>query len=603
MSPETRVVLPASLATEQQDACAPRVTAPLLDCKSVRLASECPTRLWYHQKEYPRNDTDDAFAEYLATERETLVALVRGEFAFGVPILAADPVDAAAMTALVLESDRLVAFDATFIADGLLARFDVARRVGDELHVYSVKASAGSSQEHAAGRLFRTMYGGVRTAWKPALAELAFGMEVLARANPGLEVVPHLVLPDKDSRAMVDGLPAQVARGVSAVALKAPVQRFEVAAECTLLRQSVKGGIAAAKAVDPQIRPVSPIGYHCRACPFRIAGSTGGSGWEQCWGELAKPDPHLFDLYQLWQIKNADGTPYADTLIAAEMTSLFDVPTGALVGEHAERQRLQIEVTRTGREWVDPELPERLAGLTGPWHFVDFETATPSVPHHEGVAPYEVVAFQFSCHTAVKGETAIEHREWLNDGGEYPNAQFVRALRGAIGETGTVFVWTEHERTTLREIAWQLEARGGEEDLVEWIGRLCTSGRIVDLNALCLRHYYHPANRGRSSLKKVLPPIWSERADLREHSWLAGMGDGTIRDPYECLPTELVAGRSRAVREGCGAMLAYRDRLFGSGAVDPEDRHALRNLLLRYCRLDTLAMVLVFLHWATPTKA
>jgi hypothetical protein len=49
------------------------------------------------------------------------------------------------------------------------------------------------------------------------------------------------------------------------------------------------------------------------------------------------------------------------------------------------------------------------------------------------------------------------------------------------------------------------------------------------------------------------------------------------------------------IREGGAAATAYARLQFSD--VDPQRREAVRNALLRYCELDTLAMVMVVEAW------
>ncbi|MBT7094066.1 MAG: hypothetical protein HN936_12525, partial [Bacteroidetes bacterium] len=49
------------------------------------------------------------------------------------------------------------------------------------------------------------------------------------------------------------------------------------------------------------------------------------------------------------------------------------------------------------------------------------------------------------------------------------------------------------------------------------------------------------------------------------------------------------------IQEGGAAMMAYAKMQF-TDMTDAE-REALRNALLQYCELDTLAMVMIYEHW------
>ena len=67
--------------------------------------------------------------------------------------------------------------------------------------------------------------------------------------------------------------------------------------------------------------------------------------------------------------------------------------------------------------------------------------------------------------------------------------------------------------------------------------------------------------------------------------------------PYEGLPTITIDGRVLDVADGIGAMQAYTAMLYGAERNDPAICAAWRELLLRYCKLDTMAMVLIWDYW------
>ena len=52
-----------------------------------------------------------------------------------------------------------------------------------------------------------------------------------------------------------------------------------------------------------------------------------------------------------------------------------------------------------------------------------------------------------------------------------------------------------------------------------------------------------------------------------------------------------------AVTDGVGAMRAYQDMLYGEHKNDLSMRDKMRDSLLRYCGLDTAAMVIIWKHW------
>jgi hypothetical protein len=343
------------------------------------------------------------------------------------------------------------------------------------------------------------------------------------------------------------------------------------------------------------------IGYDCRNCEYRVEDGAGKSGFAECWGSLASVKPHVFDLYQLRLAKGVTGEPIVNELVNQGKASLFDIPTSACDSAYGPRQIIQLTHTRSGKEWITPALHGELAGLQGPLHFIDFETSTVALPYHQGMRPFELVAFQWSCHTLTAPGKQPTHQEWINCEQAYPNVEFARSLREAVGDKGVLMTWSNHERTTLRTIADKIEVYfPAEAQLAGWLRRATEGGRIVDMCALAKDGYFHPEMKGSLSIKYVLPAIWRNSAELREVPWFrkyAATKDGAVLNPYATLPPLPIGEKDELVNEGTGAMRAYQAMLYGEEGSDAKTKENWKRLLLQYCELDTMAMVIIFEHW------
>ncbi|MBK7344285.1 MAG: DUF2779 domain-containing protein [Saprospiraceae bacterium] len=215
-------------------------------------------------------------------------------------------------------------------------------------------------------------------------------------------------------------------------------------------------------------------------------------------------------------------------------------------------QYIQIDNTHDNTEWISADLPDILEQLKYPLHFIDFETYTGAVPFHAGMCPFELIAFQWSCHTIHnKGEAPV-HSEWIHTGeffpdpDTFPNFEFARSLMRQIGDTGTPLMWASHENTVLKTILTQMPEFGFHDpELEDWLTRMThapgRTGRWVDMNKLTLQNYFHPYMKGRTSIKKVLPAIWSHFPYLHDVPHFKGYApdkliEGII-DPYDQLTT------------------------------------------------------------------
>ena len=194
-----------------------------------------------------------------------------------------------------------------------------------------------------------------------------------------------------------------------------------------------------------------------------------------------------------------------------------------------------------------------LAELTFPLHFYDYETAAGAIPMAEGHGPHEQIPVQFSCHVLAE-DGSLSHAEFLaqNHGEE---GALVEALRLTVEDAGSVLVWNEtFERGCNRRMARLLP---DDADFLEDVNI-----RTVDLMSPFRRHYVDPGFYGSTSIKKVLPVLCPSLS-------------------YDGM----------AVHDGTGAILAFREMV---DCQETDRRDALRDQLIEYCRLDTLAMVEIY---------
>jgi hypothetical protein len=295
-------------------------------------------------------------------------------------------------------------------------------------------------------------------------------------------------------------------------------------------------------------------------------------------------------------------------MIANDKSSLFDIPVECLVkadgtpGVNSERQRRQIEHTRSGEIYVGSGLRSNIEALKGKVHFIDFETSRLALPYHATMRPYGLVAFQWSCHTPDADGRAPVHTEWLNNVDLWPNQSFAESLRAAIGDEGPVLTWSHFEASVLKEIVRDLGVFARDEpELVAWMGDVFDR-RIVDMHEWARTQYYNPGMRGRTSIKVVLDALWKSDAAMRDQfgAWSAFPAD-LAEDPYKSLPAVEINGVWQDVHEGTGAMLAYQEMMYGADKDDLAAKEQWGSLLKQYCKLDTLSMVLIFEHWRRLT--
>jgi hypothetical protein len=192
-----------------------------------------------------------------------------------------------------------------------------------------------------------------------------------------------------------------------------------------------------------------------------------------------------------------------------------------------------------------------------PAYFLDFETAMFAVPIWKGTRPFQQIPFQFSLHIlAASGD--LQHHGFLDLSGNDPSRACARSLVGLCGEQGPVFAYNSgFECRVMRELAARYpEFASALESIIE---------RVVDLLPIARNRYYHPSQHGSWSIKAVLPAAIPELS----YDQLSGVQDGGM------------------------AVSAFTEAI--DPAVTPGRKQEIEDQLVSYCRLDTFAMVRLYL--------
>lgn len=602
-----------------------------LSKSDFKVAQTCPTKLYYRKRGYPTTNETNEHLTLLSDQGYLVEAMARALYPNGQWVGQARDAEAAARETTAALTDSCVLFEATFLSRGKLARIDILARHGDVFELIEVKSCSFNQQENGKRlqegkpNLFRSLNkpSEILQSWREYLEDVTFQTIVLQEVFPHVTIVPYLIMLDSSAPCQIDGLhrlfekradsdapdmnhTVAFAGDPNELARNPILAQVNVAEEVELLIPEVRRQSEIyLDSLSPSLTRIEPVlTTHCRSCEYR---TTKGqiSGFRECWGELADVQPHILSLYRA---SSAGGTRtrLVDTLIAQNKASLLDIPEDKLVkkdgtqGPVGKRQSLQITYTRENREWVSDGLGAFLESLAYPLYFVDFETCAPAIPRYRGTRPFENLAFQWSCQTITAPGARPKASEWLQEEDNHPNRAFAEALRRQVGDSGSILVWASHESNILGGILASLKEEGRDSlDVALWIDDVLANGRLIDLNRVTLNHYFHPRMGGSTSLKIVTDAIWHANADIRRQlpQFVAKAEDGELLSPYRTLSPMSIDGRETSVAEGTGAILAYYrmiDCMTNGAAAEAKQ---LRQLLLSYCDLDTLAMVMVWWHW------
>ena len=281
--------------------------------------------------------------------------------------------------------------------------------------------------------------------------------------------------------------------------------------------------------------PDIPIGVQCFN-PYQC------SFFGTCWKDV--PGYSVFNIANLGIEKKFD-------LYNNGYVRLEDIPDDYKLNAN---QRMQIDTHKSNKVVIDKAaLKKFLSEITYPLYFMDFETFMPAVPMFDNSKPYQQIPFQYSLHYMKKEDAELEHYEFLADASGDPRAAFIKKLLKDTKGKGKILVYNKSfEITRLKEIARDFPEF--EDEINERINR------IVDLMLpFQKKYYYSPEMKGSYSIKYVLPALVPEMS-------------------YDELE----------IKEGGTASLAFESLYYENDLFKMQDT---RENLLKYCRMDTLAMV------------
>ena len=396
------------------------------------------------------------------------------------------------------------------------------------------------------------------------------------------------------------------------------------------------------------------IGGHCSSCEYRVRDPDEKtlSGFDICWQETTgmskdevQHNPLIVDLYGNTQKSLKQFLSEDKYTLSALSERDFDLENDTVqvgsgdnkksVSGHSiarnQRQWYQVETIRRRSSENDTNVHpsyiikrNRLKQIMGtfkyPLHFIDFETLSPAIPYYNNMSPYEIFGFQFSHHilTHDNGEYKVEHAsEFLHtelDTGKSPNVAFLKALYNSIGKDndGTIFQWSPHETIVLKTMLKSTEAiKELSSEEMESLTNILDIG-LVDLCKVAHKYYYVDGSEGSSSIKRLLKPTINASANLKaiygsptynsnnfnNFQWYQTDDNGKTMDPYDILSgVNQSDGENTAnVTKGGAAAAAYHT-LQNNLDLSEEDRKSIEKSLLRYCELDTLAMVMIYQAW------
>jgi len=529
-----------------------------------KLATECPTKLFYTgKKEYANSSLDNPFLEALAEGGFQVGELAKCYYPEGHNIHTLNYDQALEQTNKLLEQENVVIFEAAVKYNNLFIRVDILVKRGNSIKLYEVKAKSIDLTDDE----FLTKDGKKPLAkWSPYLFDIAFQRHVVRSAFPDSIVTAYLYLVNKNSTAPTEGLNQKFQitednnrrKGVKVSSSlndedlsKELLCKVSVDEYCDLIFDTDAGaderGISFkdrineyAKSYDEDIKIKPRLSKECGDCEFKASqedlDSGKISGFHECWKQQLNWSDKDFEkpnVLNIWNFRNKDKFIQEGKIKFAD---IYEEDIKPDESDTKARQWLQIEKVKTNDNsiWLDTDgLKAEMDSWTFPLHFIDFETTAMAIPFNKGRRPYEGIAFQFS-HHIVYEDGRIEHKgEYLNtERGVFPNYEFVRQLKAQLdNDQGTIFKYSNHENTYLNMIYVQLQSEQAhiedKDELCDFIKSItkskkdsiekwCGERNMVDMLEVVKDYYYNPMTGGSNSIKQVLPSTLNSSDYLKE---------------------------------------------------------------------------------------
>lgn len=297
--------------------------------------------------------------------------------------------------------------------------------------------------------------------------------------------------------------------------------------------------------------PECDLGLYCREpyiCPY----------WKYCTKHV--PRESVFDLYRL---------PFKKKLeyYRKGIMDYASLNASGLIKNPKQKRQIEFALENKGAYIEEDHIRDFLQTLSYPIYFLDFETMQPVIPLFPGTKPYQQIPFQYSLHYIETENGPLLHKEFLAESGTNPLRPIADALCRDIPMDVCVTAYNKSfECGRLKELAVMFP------DLSRHLLNIRANIRDL-LEPFQSGYYYNRAMGGSFSIKSVLPALFP--------------GDPTL--DYHNL---------EVVHNGSEAMTLFpRIKDMPRG----EQEKARRNLL-KYCELDTYAMVKVWEELARVAK-
>ena len=231
-----------------------------------------------------------------------------------------------------------------------------------------------------------------------------------------------------------------------------------------------------------------------------------------------------------------------------EWQAIYDSITGAEKPDYSNAQP----------SYQKHEIDVFLNELEYPLYFLDYETMSAVVPYFDGHRPYQQVPSQYSLHILDSPDAELRQKEYLHRENTDPSLPIAQHLVDDIGTSGSIITWNAGFEKSCNVTLGKLNPEFA--DAMEAINE-----RIVDLMIPFKPKngwYSDPRFEGSASIKYVLPVV-----------------------------VPALSYKELDIQNGGSAQTLWMQAVLDGTR---EDKEKILDDLIKYCGLDTLAMVEIY---------
>ena len=190
------------------------------------------------------------------------------------------------------------------------------------------------------------------------------------------------------------------------------------------------------------------------------------------------------------------GEPKFNELKSRGIFRIEDIPQGV---PFTENQAIVKDSVQKKAPFIADTLKSDLDKVVWPAHYLDFETVMTAIPLYPETAPFTQIPSQFSIHKCSKPDYVIDHKQYLADPKKDCRKELTERLINDLGQRGSIIMYSNFEKTIINSLSKLYPSFSKELNaLVD---------RMVNLETIIRRNYYHPEFHGSISIKNTLPVL------------------------------------------------------------------------------------------------